>query len=313
MNTYYRKMKKNNKQLNNKKYMIPKLIHYCWFGRGPMPKVVLWCIDSWKKKCPDYTIKLWNEDNFDVNSVPFTKQAYDAKKWAFVADYVRIYALYHEGGICIDADEYVLKSFDDLLDNRLVSCHEYYPGIFEPYFKELNPADWLPYGDEKWINRAGLSLCANPLMGERHHPFFKDCLDYYNSIDFNYDANSEPYKLQIVGNLITKIAINYGYCYNIKIQTLKDGIVVLGPETFILNSLFYDRKKSYVIHMALGSWKNDVNQVAWRMRLLKSHPSVSLMILKLTCFLRRIKYLFISQHEINRRMGNFWNDVDFTV
>lgn len=59
--------------------MIPKIIHYCWFGRGPMPKVVAWCIESWKRKCPDYEIKLWNEDNFDVNSVPFVQQAYAMK------------------------------------------------------------------------------------------------------------------------------------------------------------------------------------------------------------------------------------------
>ena len=72
--------------------MIPKIIHYCWFGRGPMPKVVTWCIESWKRKCPDYEIKLWNEDNFDVSSVPFVKQAYELKKYAFVADYVRMYA-----------------------------------------------------------------------------------------------------------------------------------------------------------------------------------------------------------------------------
>lgn len=286
--------------------MIPKVIHYCWFGRGPMPKVVLWCIESWKRKCPDYTLKLWNEDNFDVNSVLFTKQAYEHKKWAYVADYVRLYALYHEGGICIDTDEYILKNFDDLLEHRVVSCHEYYPGLFEPHFKELNPSDWLPNGCEKWINRAGLSLCANPLMGERYHPFFKDCLDYYNSIEFQSDECNEAYKLQIVGNLITKVAIKYGYCYNIKPQYLKEGIVVLGPEMFILNSLFYDRKRSYVIHMALGSWNNAINHNSWQKRIMNKQPSISLMILKIRCYLRTIKYIFLNPTEKKRRKGQFW-------
>lgn len=271
-----------------------------------MPKVVLWCIDSWKRKCPDYTLKLWNEDNFDVNSVSFTKQAYEQKKWAFVADYVRIYALYHEGGICIDADEYMLKSFDDLLDNRVVSCHEYYPAIFESHFNELDPSNWLPKGSEKWINRAGLSLCANPLMGEPHHPFFKDCLVLYKGLEFMCNKGDEAYKLQIVGNLITKVAIKYGYCYNIKTQYLNEEIVVLGPETFILNSLFYNKKKSYVVHMALGSWNDAVNHDSWQKKIQERQPFVSLLILKIKCYARMIKYCFLNQAERKRRKGNFW-------
>ncbi len=95
--------------------MIPKIIHYCWFGRGEMPELAQQCITSWHQYMPDWEYKLWNEDNFDVNSVPYTKEAYEAKKYAFVSDYVRLWALNNEGGLYLDTDVMVLKPFDDLL------------------------------------------------------------------------------------------------------------------------------------------------------------------------------------------------------
>ena len=95
--------------------MIPKTIHYCWFGRGPTPELALKCIESWHKFMPDWEYKLWNEDNFDVNSVPYVKEAYEARKFAFVTDYVRLYALCTEGGVYMDTDVEVLKPYDDLL------------------------------------------------------------------------------------------------------------------------------------------------------------------------------------------------------
>lgn len=95
--------------------MIPKKIHYCWFGRGEMPELAKNCIASWHKFMPDYEYKLWNEDNFDVNVISYTKEAYDARKYAFVSDYVRLWALEREGGVYLDVDFEVYKSFDDLL------------------------------------------------------------------------------------------------------------------------------------------------------------------------------------------------------
>ena len=94
--------------------MIPPIIHYCWFGRGPMPELALKCIDSWHKFMPDYDYKLWNEDNFDIKSNLYVSEAYEARKYAFVSDYVRLYALLLEGGIYLDTDVEVLKSMDDL-------------------------------------------------------------------------------------------------------------------------------------------------------------------------------------------------------
>lgn len=95
--------------------MIPKIIHYCWFGRGEMPELAQKCIASWHQFMPDYEYRLWNEDNFDVNRHPYTKEAYEARKYAFVSDYVRLWALFNEGGIYFDVDFIVYKPFDDLL------------------------------------------------------------------------------------------------------------------------------------------------------------------------------------------------------
>ncbi len=96
--------------------MIPKVIHYCWFGRNKKSKSVLKCIESWKKFCPDYMVIEWNEDNFDIDCIPFVRQAYDAKKWAFVTDYARLKIIYENGGIYLDTDVEIIKSPDDLLE-----------------------------------------------------------------------------------------------------------------------------------------------------------------------------------------------------
>jgi len=96
--------------------MIPKIIHYCWFGRNPLPASAQKCIDSWKKYFPDYEIKEWNEDNFDVNRIPYSRDAYAAKKFAFVSDYARFWILYYMGGVYFDIDVEVIHPMDDLIE-----------------------------------------------------------------------------------------------------------------------------------------------------------------------------------------------------
>lgn len=95
--------------------MIPKIIHYCWFGRNPLPASAKKCIASWRKYLPDYEIKEWNEDNFDVTSIPYTQQAYEAKKYAFVSDYARFWILYHEGGLYFDTDVEIVGNLDEII------------------------------------------------------------------------------------------------------------------------------------------------------------------------------------------------------
>ncbi len=104
--------------------MIPKVIHYCWFGGNPLPKEVKEQIANWKKKMPDYEFKMWNENNFDINSTVFTKKMYEAKKWAFVSDYVRLYALVNYGGFYLDTDVKVLKNFEPLLNYTAICGFE---------------------------------------------------------------------------------------------------------------------------------------------------------------------------------------------
>ena len=96
--------------------MIPKLIHYCWFGGNPLPKSAIKCINSWKKFFPDYEIKEWNESNFDVNMMPFTREAYEAKKYAFVSDVARFWILYNEGGLYFDTDVEVIAPMNDIVE-----------------------------------------------------------------------------------------------------------------------------------------------------------------------------------------------------
>lgn len=94
--------------------MIPKVINFCWFGHGKYPDIVEKCIDSWKRNCPDYEIKLWNESNYDVRKNQYVQEAYENKKWAFVSDYARLDILYEFGGFYLDTDVELVKSLDEL-------------------------------------------------------------------------------------------------------------------------------------------------------------------------------------------------------
>ena len=100
--------------------LIPKIIHYCWFGKGELPPLAKKCISSWKKYMPEYEIKEWNEDNFDVNMIQYTRDAYNNKKYAFVSDFARFYILEKYGGIYMDVDVELIKPLDDLLDNKTI-------------------------------------------------------------------------------------------------------------------------------------------------------------------------------------------------
>lgn len=143
--------------------MIPKLIHYCWFGRNPLPESAKKCIASWRKFLPDYEIIEWNEDNFDVNSIPYTAQAYEAKKYAFVSDYARFKILYEHGGVYFDTDVEVIRPMDDIIAR----------GPFMGF--EINPDVNRPYGA---VN-PGVGLAAIPMM-----PIYAELLDIYSKLSF---------------------------------------------------------------------------------------------------------------------------------
>lgn len=140
--------------------MIPKVIHYCWFGGNPLPKSAQKCIASWRKYLPDYEIKEWNESNFDVNIIPYTAEAYKAKKYAFVSDYARFWILYKYGGLYFDTDVEVIKNMDDIIAK----------GAFMGLEKKQAGATPTQLGVAP-----GLGLGVNPGLG-----LYKELLDVYD-------------------------------------------------------------------------------------------------------------------------------------
>ncbi len=215
--------------------MIPKIVHYCWFGKNEMPEKVKYCIKSWEKYLSNYKIMLWNEENFDVTICKFTEQAYKLKKYAFVSDYVRIYALIKYGGIYLDTDIEVIKSFDDLLYERVIL------GLDE-----------------------GGNLTAL-MASEKEHNYFKMILKHYNQHEFIKKDNS----LDTTPNniLLQKKLFNYKYVMENKYQQLADGITIYPDDYFHAKSLmtgkFNVTNHTYAIHHHTLLW------VSWKTKLIK--------------------------------------------
>jgi mannosyltransferase OCH1-like enzyme len=232
--------------------MIPKIIHYCWFGGNPKSLFIENCIASWKKHLPDYQTRCWTEKDFDLDSVPFVKQAYQAKKWAFVADYVRFIALHKEGGIYMDSDVKVLRPFnEDWLKYDFFSANEYHPGLFDVEgTKKLNEFH-LPKNIDENID--GFAILSAVMASKPEHPFVSDCIAFYNKIDFLSTDNSIDISKVIIGEIISKIAINYGYVYQDKQQVLDENMLILPSKVLVGNAVHID-DNSYAIHLCNGSW-----------------------------------------------------------
>lgn len=208
---------------------IPKTIHYFWSGSGEMPELADKCIRSWKEKMPDYEIKCWNAENFDMNICRYTREAFQAKKFAFVSDYVRLYALYHEGGIYLDTDVEVLKRFDDLLDDVAFAGFE---------------------------NNHTIATCI--FGSQKGNPLFKKFLDYYATRPFvlangEYDLTPNPVP-------ITNIFRQDGAVIDGTLQEVNG--VMIYPQDFFSP---YDRARerldvtenTYSIHYFNGGWISD--------------------------------------------------------
>lgn len=147
---------------------IPKIIHYCWFGRNPLPPMAAKCIESWKKFLPDYEIKEWNEDNFDVAINPYVEEAYHTKKYAFVSDFARFWVLYNYGGIYFDVDVELLKPIDDILAKG--------PYMGLEGFEKLS-----------WYWYRNLIAAPNPGVGMATYPgldIIRELLKYYDGKHF---------------------------------------------------------------------------------------------------------------------------------
>lgn len=213
--------------------MIPKVIHYCWFGRNPLPKLAEKCIESWKKYLPDYEIKEWNEDNFDVNIIPYTKEAYQAKKYAFVSDYARFWILYKYGGIYFDTDVEVIKPMDDIIaKGPFMGC--------ENEASDTSVACVAP----------GLGLGVNPGLG-----LYNEILTMYESLHFINPNGS--YNQKTVVQYTTELLCEHGLKNINQIQECA-GVWIYPKEYFCpleytTNTLTITAK-TYTIHHYMASW-----------------------------------------------------------
>ena len=178
--------------------MIPKVIHYCWFGGNPLPKSAIKCIESWKKYLPDYEIKEWNESNFDINMMPYTREAYEMKKYAYVSDVARFLVLYREGGVYFDTDVEVVKPMYDILE----------AGAF------MGIEDLGIEGETYPYVAPGLGLAV-----EAGNSFYKEILDHYFNCHYYDPLTKIPYPLTVV-NHCTNLLIKNGLKPTNKFQTV---------------------------------------------------------------------------------------------
>lgn len=215
--------------------MIPKTIHYCWFGRGEMPQLAKNCIASWHKFMPDWEYKLWNEDNFDVNSVLYVKEAYEARKFAFVSDYVRLKALYEYGGLYMDVDFETFKPFDDLLSFDGFAGFE---------------------GSKRHPVMMGV-------IASRPNGFWvKEMLDAYQNRHFIKEDGSCDMTTNV--QFITSIMQKNGFIQNGKEQDYKD-LHVFPVDYFCPRQTtgeYIKTENTYCDHLGMGSWS--VGNGGWK-------------------------------------------------
>ncbi len=213
--------------------MIPKTIHYCWFGRNPKPALAEKCLKSWKKYCKDYEIIEWNEDNFSIQDAPlYVRQAYEAKKWAFVSDYVRLYAMVNYGGIYMDTDVEVIKPLDTFLHHQAFSGFE--DGIYVS---------------------TGIMAC------EKGFPLYNEFLHYYDSICF-INPDSSMNTLTNV-KTVTDICQKKGLIQNNTYQEVEG--LALYPNDYFSPKSFNDgivriTGNTYSIHHYDASWLSKESQ-----------------------------------------------------
>ena len=209
--------------------MIPKIIHYCWFGRNPLPELALKCIESWKKFLPAYEIKEWNEDNYNVHKIPYISEAYSAKKYAFVSDYARFDILYEYGGIYFDTDVEVIKDLSPIIEQGA--------------FAGVECAGRLA---------AGLGI-ASPAAME----IFKEVLNSY--ADEHFINSDGSFNLKTVVTRVSDIFYKYGLVKEDKIQDVA-GVRVYSAEYFCPKNFITGELKitdnSYTIHWYDGSWSS---------------------------------------------------------
>ena len=235
--------------------MIPKVIHYCWFGRNPLPERAKKCISSWRKFFPDYEIKEWNEDNFDVNIIPYTAEAYKAKKYAFVSDYARFWILYKYGGLYFDTDVEVINSMDDII------ARGPFMGIEVPATETSQPAV-----------APGLGLGVYSGLG-----LYKEILDYYAPLHFLREDGT--FNQVTVVNHVTKVLEQNGMCPTNDVQEVA-GVWIYPRDYFNplddLTGRLVITENTRAIHWYTRTWSDSPS---WRIKLSRwSHRVFGMML-----------------------------------
>ena len=244
-------------------FMIPKVIHYCWFGRNPLPESAKKCIASWRKHLPDYEIKEWNEDNFDVNIIPYTKEAYETKKYAFVSDYARFWILNHHGGIYFDTDVEVIRPMDEIIARGPFMGREAGAVI-----KDICDAKVVGNGSDTGLGVApGLGLGVNPGLG-----LYKDFLDLYNTLKFRKEDGTLNTKTIV--SYTTEILLKYGLDGNNDEPQEIAGVWIYPPDVFCpmdhtQANMLNITNRTVSIHHYDCSWINH-NTLSYKLHLLKN-------------------------------------------
>ncbi|MBE6271833.1 MAG: glycosyl transferase [Prevotella ruminicola] len=237
--------------------MIPKIIHYCWFGGNPLPELAQRCIASWRKFLPDYEIKEWNEDNFDVNIIPYTAEAYRQKKYAFVSDYARFWIMYKYGGIYFDTDVEVIRSMDDMI------AQGNFMGFEQDPDGENTPGRYAP----RYCFAVALGLGFGL---SKEHPFMQRMMDYYSGLEFDI-SHLTPWSKTIVAHT-TEVLVTEGLQNTKGIQRVGD-IFVYPHEYFapinVITGKLNVTANSYTIHWYMGSWDNKKDNVDHNFKTLK--------------------------------------------
>lgn len=212
------------------KTQIPKIIHLCWLSGDTYPLLIDNCIKSWQEYMPEYKIILWDAAKFEREiDNRFAREAYNCRKWAFVADYIRLYALSKYGGIYLDSDVRVYKSFDCFLEHGFFSCIE--------YFKPTN-----------YVAIEAAIMGAKP-----NHPFVNECLALYDNIPFI--LNNGVVDQTTITKRIAEIAcLNWGFEYKPIKQILHNDTVIYPPYVFTNPSGEFSKHNTYAIHLCNGSW-----------------------------------------------------------
>lgn len=242
--------------------MVPKKIHFCWMSGDAYPAKIRRCMDSWRRVMPDYEVKLWNADNFDLAAAPdYVREAVRQRKWAFAADYIRMFALYMEGGIYLDSDVLVRKPFDDLLGHSFFSSLEYHPSQIE----KTGAMDMIDAEGHRVKDGypAGIQIQAAVMGAEAGSPFVKDVLDWY--ADKSFIKPDGELAVDVVSpQIYARVAESYGFRYVDCDQLLSHDVMIYRSEIFAGNR-HEVTPASYAIHYCAHSWHPSVGEKLQRL------------------------------------------------